>query len=808
MAVLQGVKPSGKGYVAKCPAHDDRQQSLSVSEGDDGRILVTCFAGCETQHIVEAVGWKMKDLFPKNTNNFGSLSPVSSSSSSTKVTGPAITIADLAADKAIPFDFLSFYCEQLPFGVKVIYKNMDGKPASRQRLRLALSAKEGSKWTKGPGNPIPYGVWRIGRLSQQTDTLLFVEGESDSWTAWYHDIGALGLPGADMTKKIAKAHIEPFSKLLIWKEPDQGGETFVHGITYRLVGLQYDGQVFIVQGPPDENGVPVKDLNQLHKNALAAGVPFKDLWAQVLDASQPVDMQAAAEAAQKSISRHGSYESGSGFVKPFSGNSLTDMGNADRIVSLFGQDILFCYAWNKWLVWNGKYWEKDESGEIDRKAEATVRSIYAEAAKEEDRDLRHELIKHAKSSESASKIRAMLDRAKNRVPASPKQFDSNIWLFNCQNGTINLKTGDLLPHVRSNMITKISPASYDPKAEAPRWREFLEQVTDNDQELISFLQRAAGYALTGDTSEHCLFFLHGDGRNGKSVFIETVKYVIGDYGTTARPDVLMSKKYGESVPNEIAALAGVRYVSTTETESGKRFAESMLKQYTGDDIISARFLYGEFFTFKPQFKIFLASNHKPIIRGQDTAIWERIYLIPFTVYIPPEKRDKKLGEKLQAEVDGILRWAVEGCLAWQREGLNPPDVVRGATESYRDEMDPLRDFFAERCVFVPEATVFVSDLWNAYLDWCKENSEKYPLTKRLFRTHLLQKKLEEKRTSKRYWQGIGLRSEIHGIQENFEGENWSGEQREIAASKEEISNTNDLGIVHKEETGFREDELY
>ena len=332
-----------------------------------------------------------------------------------------------------------------------------------------------------------------------------------------------------------------------------------------------------------------------------------------------------------------------------------------------------------------------------------------------------------------------------------------------------MRTGELRPHSKNDLITKISPAKYilnegeepgsgqfDLSKAAPRWDKFLRRVTNDDPELMSFLQRAAGYALTGDTSEHCLFFLHGDGRNGKSVFLNTLEYVLGDYGSVARPDVLMAKKYGEAIPNEIAALVGVRFVSTTETGSGKRFAEAMLKQYTGGDTISARFLHAEFFTFKPQFKIFLASNHKPIIRGQDVAIWERIYLIPFTAYIPPEERDKKLGEKLRSEADGILRWAVEGCFMWQRDGLNPPDIVRAATEVYRQEMDVLGEFIEDRCIIQEGVRVSNVDLWNAYMDWCEENKERYPLSRRDFKKELERRGLEQKRKHTRYWLGIGL----------------------------------------------------
>ena len=764
LALLHDVKQNGDRFMARCPGHNDSQQSLTVSQGEDGRILLKCFAGCEAKDIVAAVGLQLKDLFADNKDRSPWDARPEKQQSSTAPAAPRINTAQLAADKGIPLDFLSYYTEDIPFGVKIVYKNTDGKPASRQRLRIALSAKDGSRWTKGAGKPILYGLWRISRMYQESDTLLLVEGESDAWTAWYHKIAALGIPGADMSGKLAKGHVDSFAKILIWKEPDKGGETFVNGITRRLAALEYDGWVFVIQGPPGEGGKPIKDLNQLHKNTLHSPGLFDEAWQGIRDAAKPVDLskinvKKADESGAETFDVSSLYK------------NLTDMGNADRLIDLFGDDILFCYLWKQWLIWNGKQWEKDDIGEIDRRAEATVRSIYAEAANQTDKERRFELMSHAKRSESANKVKALIDRGKNRRPAAPDQFDKDMWLFNAQNGTVDLRTGELHPHNRDDLITKVSPASYDLKAQAPIWQKFLERVTNNDQDLIDFLQRAAGYGLTGDTSEHCLFFLHGDGRNGKSVFVEALEYIMGDYGSVARPELLAAKRQADTIPNEIAALAGVRYVSTTETESGRRMAEAMLKQWTGGDTVSARFLHAEFFTFKPQFKIFLASNHKPIIRGQDTAIWERIYLIPFTVYIPPAERDKKLGWKLEQESDGILRWAVEGCLKWQQEGLRPPDAVKAATEEYKNEMDMLSEFLTDCCIIQGNAKVSNTKLWSEYMDWCKENGEKYPLSRRDFKKNLLKRNVVYRKSIIRFWEGIGLIADGGGYQNSINSYN-------------------------------------
>jgi putative DNA primase/helicase len=794
LSLLHGVKTNGSNFVARCPAHDDNQQSLAVSEGTDGRVLINCFAGCTAADVVAAVGLELKDLFvgesarskderlpwDKPDKQLDSLKDKNPASPASPVSPPP-TIASLAADKGLPAEFLAQFCEELPFGVKIVYRLSNNQPAPRQRLRIAHSAKEGSRWTKGDGSPIIYGSWRNKEMADPSNnpsnSILFVEGESDAWTAWHHSIAALGVPGADMAGKLQKQHVKDYGKVLIWKEPDDGGETFVKGVTERLAALSYEGEVFIVQGPADpehSGGKPVKDLNQLHKNTLLPGYPlssstalFKEIWQGILAAAVPVDLgeidikvKNTKDVTPKDLAAH--------IYKDF-----TDEGNADRFIEAHGQDIRFCADWNRWLVWTGKRWENDRTGEIYRRGASISQFILRDAAAESDRDRQDALIDYAKKMRSRSRIKTMIETAQSRVPAIPEQFDQDKWLLNVQNGTLNLKTGELRPHDRLDYSLKSVPVTYVPDArapasQAPTWQKFLARVTDDNPDLIAFLQRAAGYALTGDVSEHCLFFLHGDGRNGKSVFIEALKHALGDYAKTARPDILMAKRQGDAIPNEIAALAGVRFVATSESDSGKRFAEAMLKQATGGDTISARFLRAEFFEFEPQFKIFLASNHKPIIRGQDTAIWERIYLVPFTVYIPPAERDKNLGAKLQAEAAGILRWAVEGCLEWQRGGLQPPNVVKAATEGYKNEMDALGEFLADRCILQSNATATNSALWGAYNEWCRDNGEKFPLSRRDFKASLERRKIVQKRTGIRFWQGIGLLSETEGHQVRFE----------------------------------------
>ncbi|EMI11236.1 DNA primase family protein [Anoxybacillus gonensis] len=444
----------------------------------------------------------------------------------------------------------------------------------------------------------------------------------------------------------------------------------------------------------------------------------------------------------------------------------TDLGNAERLVCRHGQNIRYNHVFGKWYIWDGKRWGEDKKKQIKQLAKDTVRNIYKEAHEEEDADKRKALSEHATRSESRTRIEAMISLAESEVPILPDDMDRDIWLFNCQNGVIDLKTGELLPHSREYLMTKISPVSYDPKAECPTWIKFLEDIMQDDEgnvkhELIEFLQKAIGYSLTGDTSEQVLFFLYGTGRNGKSTFVNTIKEILGDYGKQTNADTFTVKK-SDRVNNDIAALKGARLVAATESEEGARLAESLVKQLTGGEPILARFLHQEFFEFVPQFKIFFTTNHKPVIRGGDEGIWRRIRLIPFTVTIPPEKLDKDLPQKLRAEMPGILRWAVEGCLKWQREGLGNPKEVQEATQSYKDEMDTLGNFIKENCVIVPSAKCVVSELYKEYTEWCEDNGE-FVLSRTKFNRKIEERGFKKERSTGGhfYFFGIGLRDNTY-----------------------------------------------
>lgn len=425
---------------------------------------------------------------------------------------------------------------------------------------------------------------------------------------------------------------------------------------------------------------------------------------------------------------------------------LTDVGNAKRLVARYGQDIRFCKS-RGWLVWDGRRWAQDD-GEIEQRGKQTAVSIYAAAAAETDPERRQKIAKWALQSESEGRIKAMIALAESEPEVRIKEdkLDADPWLLNVNNGIIDLRTGELSPHRPEHLITKLVPVEYDPDAGCPKFLVFLTEIMDGRAQLVEYLQRAFGYMLSGVTTEQVFHLFYGTGSNGKSTLLEIMRAALGDYALASDFTTFLERKY-QGIPNDIARLAGARLVTAVEAEVGKKFAEVVIKQLTGGDKITARFLNKEFFEFYPQAKFFLAANHKPIIRGTDLAIWRRIALVPFTVTIPNQKQDKRLKEKLLAELPGILAWFVQGCLRWQRDGLMPPEEVVAATENYREQMDLLGEFLTERCVVNPKAAATAKELYCVYKQWCQEREEK-PTDRRIFGTMLEEKGFQKGRIGK------------------------------------------------------------
>lgn len=440
--------------------------------------------------------------------------------------------------------------------------------------------------------------------------------------------------------------------------------------------------------------------------------------------------------------------------------TFDDMGNAERFVDLFGENVRYCYTEKKWYFYNSMRWSVDNLGVILRMADKCVEAmkaeakLYLQADEESGGDMAKAFEKHIKSSRSNKSKKAMLNEIEHHLPILPIQMDRYKMALNTPSGIINLKNGDVKAHNPEYYFTKITSVDCAEAADCPRWLAFLNDIFAGDKDLIRYIQKAVGYSLTGSTAEQCAFFLYGTGRNGKSTFIDVIRDVFGDYAANIQPETIMVKSsQSNAINSDIARLKGARLVTSVEPNEGVRLNEGLLKQLTGDDTVTARKLYSEEFEFKPEFKLWMATNHKPIIRGTDTGIWRRIHMIPFDVQIPEDKVDKNLTHKLKAEMTGIFKWCIDGCLMWQREGLQMPAAVLKSVREYRREMDVISAFIEDKCTL--EGTVQASTLYAAYVSWADSNNE-YCMSNTKFSTELAKRFEKVRGKSYNFFNGISL----------------------------------------------------
>lgn len=407
----------------------------------------------------------------------------------------------------------------------------------------------------------------------------------------------------------------------------------------------------------------------------------------------------------------------------------TDIANAQRFARQHGADVRFTPE-RGWFVWDGRRWLADDKNlKVVTRAKQTALTIFDELKSAANRD---EAYRHARKSQSKSAIEAMiwLARSESGVPIRLTDLDADGWVLNVANGTVDLRTGILRPHAREDLISNLVNVKFDPKADCELWDSFLWRVTDHDEELYNYLRRFVGYLLVADTSDQSLHFLWGLGANGKSVFCEVLLRLLGDYAVAVSPDLIMMRRHG-GIPNDVARLRGVRAALMNETSQGSRFDEAKLKDLTGGDTLTARFLHQEFFDFRPTHRILIRGNHKPAIAGNDEGIWRRLRLVPFTVQIPAEEQDRNLLRKLEAELPGILNWALAGCLEWQRDGLKPPAIILEAVRQYREESDSLGRFIGECCEVGKLNEVKSSAFFSRYQQFCETAAERWLASKDL-----------------------------------------------------------------------------
>lgn len=432
--------------------------------------------------------------------------------------------------------------------------------------------------------------------------------------------------------------------------------------------------------------------------------------------------------------------------------TLDDTGNAYRFRDAYYKDIKYDHINQIWMIWTGQRWAEDQTGEIKRKADDLLERLWTEAS--QDREANEALMKHIRRTRSSKAKKAMIEETQHLpgVPILPNELDRYKDALNVQNGIVDLKTGKLRSHDRRLKMSLLADVNYEEGATCPNWLKFLNDITMGDMEMQVYIQHMVGYFLTGSTAEQCLFFLYGTGCNGKSTFVNTISSLFGDYTKNAQSDTIMRVDRGNSssARSDIARLKSVRLVTTSEPQGGCVLDEALVKQMTGEDVITARRLYREEFQFRPEFKIVMATNVKPIIKHSDHGIWRRVRMLPFEAQIPRESIDRHLAEKLQSEKAGIFQWALQGAIAWYQHGMPPCQRISDADKEYRMEMDKMKQFVDECVIRAQGCSIPSGKMYAVYRSWCSERGERYPMSQSKFSLDLQDNYHFEKRKTARF----------------------------------------------------------
>lgn len=434
----------------------------------------------------------------------------------------------------------------------------------------------------------------------------------------------------------------------------------------------------------------------------------------------------------------------------------TDAGNAERVADMLRRQYVFIPEKKAWYKYNGKLWEEDCENSIVQDTIKCLRKAQQEAFSISDEDRRSKTLKWLIASESQSRIFAALNlmASISFMCARINKFDIDDMLLNVQNGTVDLRTGNMRPHQKEDFFTRICNVEYHTDAKSVIFESFLDEITESKEEKKKYLQKLCGYFLTGKITEEQFYQAKGSGQNGKTKLFETIKYVLGSYSVSASPDILMAKDM-MSIPNDIARLHGARFVLMSEPDPGKRFSDNAIKSLTGGDTIIARFLHREFFEFQMKAKMLMLTNHEIKAIGTDHGLWRRMVIIPFNYQVPEEKKDKNLQEKLIADAEAVLAWMVRGCLMWQQEGLEQPQELIEVKNEYKRGQDAV-GLFLDECTYEdPKVKVSATSLYKAYIQWCQSTGE-YEISQRLFGSRLREKGFTNVKSGTVYWFGLNL----------------------------------------------------
>lgn len=695
----RGCKPKKGGdghFYACCPGHDDKNPSLSISDGDKG-VILKCHAECELSAILDPLNLKPADLFYNHNGHQNG-----------------------THDTAIAY----------------IYTDEEGDPLHRtvrtEPKRFFQQHWDGQKWVNGLGQirRVLFELPKVIEAIAAGEKIYLVEGEKDAqklidlgFTATTNAMGA-GAWRAEYTQQLDGAHV------VIIPDNDQPGRDHADSVQAALTGVAASVKVVELSDLPERGDV---------SDWFGAGHTVEQ-FVTIVRSTPEVSICD---------------------LKAFKN---TDSGNAERFAALYQGLIRYVPPRKSWLVWSGSHWVFDERSQATFLMKMAARKLLQQSIGETDDQKRAMLVKWALDSEGAYKIHAALGLVPGEPGMSilPSELDSDPWLLNVQNGTVDLRTGELHGHRREDYLTKICPVDYDPGAQAPRWRQFLDEIFLGRQDLIDYIQRAVGYSASGSVRDKVLFFLYGpSGDNGKTTFVETLMDLLSGYSQKAKLDLLTARTADGGPSEEIATLKGARIVVASEIEEEAWLAVARVKDLTGTDTLRARFLHQNSFEFKPTHKLWIYGNHKLNVPGGDNAIWNRVHLIPFDASFPVghHQRDDQLREKLESERSGILNWIIEGCLAWQKVGLKPPPTVTNATKEYRSEQDVIKQFLEEECERGQNCWVLTKTLYGLYQRWAEDSGIR-PYTRNRFGRRLRELGIEIDNSPPTKYRGVEPRQKL------------------------------------------------
>ncbi|MCI9506134.1 MAG: hypothetical protein HFF62_06015 [Oscillospiraceae bacterium] len=728
-AVIEKYQISGDNLTGLCPFHQDRNNSFSANlitgqwscftEGEKGNFLHfwAMLHGYSRDETTRAY----KEILEKYGVDTGG-------SKKKEPSDPPkpYTLQQYSADKRLPVEWLSSVCqlstEQDYWDgtdwLKIPYLDESGKVVT-YRKRYGNKA---FRWNKGVQTTL-YGLWQLPEIRKKGWAIL-VEGESDAQTLWYLGFPAIGVPGASTFKPKQAAMLQGLT-LYIHQEPDRGGETFVEKTLQSLQRGGFRDKVKLWSC----KDLGTKDPSDLY---IQQGTGAARLVLQAVKNAKPVDLKQALT--PEDIPAADWFEPGSVTLADLHPENnrrygWNDIGNGNLFADWYKNEARYVPERKKWFVYNGKAWNPDIGNlRVMEMCKCLADQLAIYALSLEDEQKRQGYLKFVGSWQRRSNRETILKDAASVYPVEISAFDSDPLLFNCLNGTLDLRTREFRPHSPSDMLSMMSGVKYNPKAKSELWENTVAAAMQEDMDKTVFLQKAMGYGVTGDISEECFFILYGPtARNGKGTIMETYIHMLGDYGRTSKPETIAQKQTVNSGgPSEdIARLAGARVVNISEPGKQMVLSAALVKTLTGGDTVTARFLNENSFEFVPQFKLFVNTNHLPKVTDVTVFNSGRVKVIPFERHFTEAERDRGLKEKLAQEdnLSGVLNWCLDGLWLMRETGLTPPAAVKTATAQYQRDSDKISRFVEEMLEPALGCEVRTEDAYRAYQDWCTRNGQ-------------------------------------------------------------------------------------